>query len=221
MSVLTTLGELLARLADLLTPLFGASATAAAVVACTMGVRLALHPLARAGIRGEKARAALAPRIAEIRRRHPDDPARQQRALQRLHAETGTSPLAGCLPVLLQIPVFLVLFQLFTRPESGLLDEALLGTPLGSRWVHALSDGGPLGPHGLVFLALFAVIGAVATISWLRARRAASPELTGPLRLLPLLSFGSLVTAAVVPLAAGLYLATTLAWTVTERALLA
>ncbi|MEE1926977.1 membrane protein insertase YidC [Streptomyces sp. TRM 70351] len=220
MSVFTLLGAQLARLAELLHPLFGASATAAAIVACTLAVRLALHPLARAAARGERARAALAPQIAELRRRHRGDPGRLQRSMLDLHARSGTSPLAGCLPTLLQLPVFLLMYQVFTRPESGLLDETLFGAALGGRWTDALDAGGPLGPQGLVYLALFAVVGAAAAWTALCARRRMTGAEDRMLRVLPLLSFGTLVTAAVVPLAAGLYLATTTAWTAAERTLL-
>ncbi|EFL25755.1 hypothetical protein SSOG_05469 [Streptomyces himastatinicus ATCC 53653] len=48
----------------------------------------------------------------------------------------------------------------------------------------------------------------------------AAPGAAGLARVLPLLSFGTLLTAAVVPLAAALYLATTTTWTAVERALL-
>lgn len=223
MSVLAPLGALLAHLSDLLGPLFGGSATAAAVVALTLGVRLALHPLARAAARGERARAALAPRLAEIRERHRRNPQRMQKATAELYAESGSSPLAGCLPTLLQLPVFLVLYQLFTSDTSGLLDEALLDAPLGGTWFAALAEGGLLGGAGLVHLGLLVVLTAVATWSFVqtsrRTKRLGSvPE--GPMRLLPLLSYGTVVTAAVVPLAAALYLVTSTTWTTAERALL-
>ncbi|MDK1472064.1 membrane protein insertase YidC [Streptomyces sp. 549] len=223
MSVLDSLSALLTHLSDLLRPLFGGSATAAAVVAMTLAVRLLLHPLARAAARGERARAALAPQLAKIHDRHRGDPQRIQRATAALYAESGSSPLAGCLPTLLQLPVFLVLYQLFTRDGSELLDHTLLGAPLGDGFAAALADGGLLGPAGLVHLALFAVLAAVGTWSFLQARRRARLTGTQPqgvLRLLPLLSYGTMVTAAVVPLAAGLYLATSTAWTTAERALL-
>ncbi|MGO4753323.1 hypothetical protein AB4212_32745, partial [Streptomyces sp. 2MCAF27] len=100
-----------------------------------------------------------------------------------------------------------------------LLDHTLAGAPLGGRW------GGDLaGPHGAVYLTLFALIAAVAGWTYLRARKAAvgrpapAGVPAGAARLLPLMSFGTLVTAAVVPLAAGLYLATSTTWTAVERA---
>ncbi|MFF5444473.1 YidC/Oxa1 family membrane protein insertase [Streptomyces sp. NPDC012888] len=240
MSVLAVLAVFVSRLADAVEPLFAASATAAAVVLFTVLVRVALHPLTRAAFRGERARAALAPRLAELKRRHPGprNADRLQKAVQEMYAEAGTSPLAGCLPLLVQLPVFFVMYQVFSADriggeDNGLLTQGLFGTPLGSRWTEVLGNGGVFGPHGLVFLGLFAAIAAVAGWTVLRARRAMAAG-QGPVppagdepgaavmgrmvRVMPLMAFGTLVTAAVVPLAAGLYLLTTTAWTAAERA---
>ncbi|GHI89485.1 YidC/Oxa1 family membrane protein insertase [Streptomyces xanthophaeus] len=228
MSVFT---HLVVELGRLLEPVLAQSATAAAIVLFTVLVRLALHPLSRAAFR-------------------------------------GATPAAGCLPMLLQLPVFFVMYQAFSSAKVGgeaneLLGHQLFAAPLGSRWTDALGDGGFLGAPGLVFLGLFAAIAAVAAWSAVRGRRAAaaapvpvtatkatkatratkatkatratkatkagtaagaaalSAEQQEVMRklggVLPLLSFGTLITAAVVPLAAGLYLLTTTAWSVAER----
>ncbi|GAA1107873.1 MULTISPECIES: YidC/Oxa1 family membrane protein insertase [Streptomyces violaceusniger group] len=217
MSLFSSFGSLLTTMADGLDPLFGASAAAAAIVLFTLCVRAVLHPLARAAVRGEKARAALAPKIAELGRTHRDDPERMRRAMAELRTREGASPLAGCLPTLAQLPVFFVMYHVFVTGSGAgdLLDHTLAGVPLGAHWGGALS-GGP----GLVYLGLFALIAAVATWTYLRARKVTVPGAPGVARALPLLSFGTLVTAAVVPLAAALYLATSTTWTAVERALL-
>lgn len=233
MSVFGILGDGLARGADAITPLFGTAATAAAIVLFTLAVRAALHPLARAAARGEKARAALAPQIAALQRTHKGNPERLRKAMADLYAKTGASPLAGCLPTLLQLPVFFVMYHLFSTGGGALLDHTLLGAPLGGHWSKALADGGAFGPHGLVYLGLFALIAAVATwnFRWARAATPAAPKpvagggsalpgLGGIAKVMPLLSFGTLITVAVVPLAAGLYMVTTTTWTAAERAML-
>ncbi|WP_030986967.1 YidC/Oxa1 family membrane protein insertase [Streptomyces sp. NRRL S-1813] len=233
MSMFGFLGDALAHGAEALAPLFGPAAMAATIVLCTLGVRAALHPLARAAARGEKARSALAPQLAALQRKHKGHPERLQKATSELYAETGSSPLAGCLPTLLQLPVFFVMYHLFSTGGGGLLDHTLLGAPLGGHWSQALADGGVFGPHGLVYLALFVVIAVVATWNFRRARAtmaktpqpapggsAAVPGMASMAKVMPLLSFGTLITVAVVPLAAGLYMVTTTAWTACERALL-
>ncbi|MGI5258003.1 membrane protein insertase YidC [Streptomyces angustmyceticus] len=232
MSMFGFLGEALAHGAEAIAPLFGTAAMAAAIVLCTLGVRAALHPLARAAARGEQARSALAPRMAELQRTHKGNPERLQKAVSELYAETGSSPLAGCLPTLLQLPVFFVMYHLFSTGGGGLQDHTLLGAPLTGHWSRALADGGVFGPHGRVYLALFALIAAVATWNFRRARAAAAaapqpaaggtalPGMSSLAKVMPLLSFATLITLAVVPLAAGLYVVTTTTWTACERALL-
>ncbi len=70
---------LLMGLADLLEPLAGAASAAAAVVLVTLLVRAALIPVGISQAKAERTRARLAPRIAELRRRHANDPERLQR----------------------------------------------------------------------------------------------------------------------------------------------
>ncbi|MEU5278848.1 membrane protein insertase YidC [Streptomyces asoensis] len=235
MSVFASLVE---HLADLLHPLFGATAAAAAIVLFTALVRLLVHPLSRAAARGQKARTALQPRIAELRRKHAKNPERLQRAVLDLHAEEKVSPLSGLLPSLCQIPAFFLLYHLFSSSSIGGEDNALLGhrlfaAPLGERWTDALSGGGVFGAAGLVYLGLFAVVAAVATFNFVRARRVPLPEaVTGAgagqevpglgavAKAMPFLSFFTLVTVAVVPLAAALYVITSTTWSALERAAL-
>ncbi|MFM9445377.1 YidC/Oxa1 family membrane protein insertase [Streptomyces acidiscabies] len=233
MSVFASLVE---RFAALLEPLFHASAAAAAIILLTALVRLLVHPLSRASARGQKARAALQPKIADLREKHGKDPERLQKAVLELHAKEQVSPLAGCLPSLIQLPVFFVLFHLFSRPTiggetNGLLEHELLAAPLGKRWTDALGDGGLFGPAGLVYLGLFALVAVVAWFSYRQTRRTMStsapaatgsevPGLGAVTRVMPYLSFFTLVSVAVVPLAAALYIVTSTAWGTAERTLL-
>ncbi|MEV3872592.1 membrane protein insertase YidC [Streptomyces sp. NPDC049906] len=239
MSVPELFADLVHHLADRLEPLAGGWATAAAIVLFTALVRLLVHPLSRAAARGQRARAALAPRIAALRTRHRRDPDRLRRALTELHAETKVSPLAGCLPSLLQAPAFFLLYHVFSSSRidgepNALLGQQLGAAPLGGRWTDALAHGGPFGAAGTVYLVLFLVVAVVATLGYrlTKAQLAANPLPAtapdgGPLpgaaaitRMMPMVSFLTLATAAVVPLAAALYVVTSAAWTVAERALL-
>ncbi|MFI1420145.1 YidC/Oxa1 family membrane protein insertase [Streptomyces sp. NPDC020731] len=234
MSVFASLVE---HLADLLQPLFGVSAAAAAIVLFTALVRLLVHPLSRAAARGQKARAALQPRIAELRRKHGRDPEKLQRAVLELHAREKVSPLSGCLPSLLQLPAFFLLYHLFSSETIGgraneLLGHRLFEAPLGDRWADALGDGGVFGGPGLVYVGLFAVVTVVAWFGYRLSRRmmAANPVTAGAgeqvpglgavTRVMPFMSFFTLVTVAVMPLAAALYMVTSTTWSVAERAVL-
>ncbi|MFD9027442.1 YidC/Oxa1 family membrane protein insertase [Streptomyces parvulus] len=235
MSVFASLVE---HLADLLQPLFGASAAAAAVVLFTALVRLLVHPLSRAAARGQKARAALQPEIAELRRKHAKNPERLQRAVLDLHAREKVSPLSGCLPGLFQLPAFFLLYHLFFSSSIGgeanpLLSHRLFAAPLGGRWADALGDGGPAGGAGLVYAALFVLVAGVAYAGYRLAGRTTAdrplppaadgqrvPGLRAVTGVMPFMSFFTLVTVAVVPLAAALYVATSTTWSVVERAVL-
>ncbi|MFJ6634115.1 YidC/Oxa1 family membrane protein insertase [Streptomyces sp. NPDC091376] len=237
--------SLVGQLADLVQPLFQGSATAAAIVLFTALVRLAVHPLSRAAARGQKARTRLAPQIAELRKKHGKNPDRLQQAVLELHAKEKVSPLSGCLPGLLQLPAFFLMYHLFSSREIGgeaneLLGHSLLGAPLGGRWVEALGDGGLLGQAGLVFAALFVIVGVVATFTYVRTRRQLAssgqgqgqgqgqlaqaeqqvPGMGAVMRVMPLLSFATLITVGVVPLAAGLYVVTSTTWSAVERVFL-
>ncbi|MEV7386682.1 membrane protein insertase YidC [Streptomyces sp. NPDC091215] len=247
MSVFAGLVE---HLADLLQPLFHASAAAAAIVLFTALVRLLVHPLSRAAARGQRARAALQPRIAELRKKHGKDQQALQAAVLELHAEEKVSPLSGCLPGLLQLPAFFLLYHLFSNStigghDNGLLSHELLGAPLGGRWADVLGDGA-FGSAGLVYLSLFALVAVVATFNFRRTKRmgmgmeTGTPARTGTATgtagvregeqqvpglgavagLAPYMSYFTLVTVAVVPLAAALYVVTSAAWSAVERAAL-
>ncbi|MEU6232070.1 YidC/Oxa1 family membrane protein insertase [Kitasatospora sp. NPDC047058] len=194
--------------------------TALAIVLFTVCVRLALHPLARAAARGEKARARLAPKVAELNRKHKGRPEKLQAALAELYKEEKASPFAGCLPMLVQIPFFSVMYRLFTTPND-LLGHTLFGVPLG---LHVGSAQGAA--QWVVFGVLYAGLAAVGYAGFRRARRAQAAQAAQPtaqpgqpgLAFLPYLSFGTVLFAALVPLAAGVYLLTTTAWSAAERA---
>jgi YidC/Oxa1 family membrane protein insertase len=224
--------------AQVLAPLLGGLAAAAAIVVFTLAARLLLLPLSYYAIRGQASQARLAPQVQALRKRHARHPERLQRELAALYRREGTGVFAGFLPLLLQLPFLSIMYALFRsgtiggRP-NGLLSHDLLGAPLGSHW---LSGPGPLSAQGAVFLGLFALL---AVAAWLAARvartsaarqaaavqasgQAGQPALPGAAGwLVRALPYTTLVIAAIMPLAAGLYLLTTTAWAAAERAVLA
>ncbi|MDP2765444.1 MAG: membrane protein insertase YidC, partial [Brevundimonas sp.] len=54
----------------------------------------------------------LQPKMEELKKKHPDDPAAQQKELMALYQKEKINPLAGCLPLLLQIPVFYAVYKM-------------------------------------------------------------------------------------------------------------
>ncbi|MFJ9845663.1 YidC/Oxa1 family membrane protein insertase [Kitasatospora sp. NPDC101155] len=188
--------------------------TALAIVLFVLAVRLCLHPLARAAARGEKARSKLAPKVAELNKKHRNNPEKAREALAELYRKEQVSPFAGCLPMLIQIPFFSVMYRLFTTPND-LLDHTLFGVPLGLH-VGSAHGAGQFAVFGL----LYAGLAAVGYVNYRRARRAAAAQTTPQpgASVLPYLSFVSVLFAMLVPVAAALYLLTTSVWSASERA---
>ncbi|MDR2987636.1 MAG: YidC/Oxa1 family membrane protein insertase [Nocardiopsaceae bacterium] len=213
-------------LATVLSPLFGSLAAATAIVVFTMAVRLILVPLSYRAMKGMDAQAKLAPQVRALRKKHSGQPEAFQRALAALYRAEGTSLYAGCLPILVQWPFFSVMYLVFRSPVIGgihnaLLSHDLFGAPLGS---YLLSGAGLFSAHGAVFAGLFLVL---AVIGWVTARRARALADTGggapttagsmPAALTRFMPYITVAFAAFLPLASGLYLATTSAWTLAER----
>lgn len=79
------------------------------IIVMTIVIRLLLFPLTRAQLKSSKATQAIQPQVQEIRKKYKD-PKVQQEALSALYKESGVNPLAGCLPLLIQLPVLYGLF---------------------------------------------------------------------------------------------------------------
>jgi YidC/Oxa1 family membrane protein insertase len=222
-------------LAGLLEPLIGVSSAAAAVVLVTLLVRTALIPVGVSQAKAERTRARLAPRLAELRRRHGTNPERLQRETMALYAAEGASPFAGCLPLLIQAPIVGVIYALFILPTiaghpNGLLEQTFLGVPLGSSLAGSIASG-TLIPASLIVFGI--VIGSVALVGEV-TRRAFRLQLPSPAdapvasplaqpaaqRLLGVVQFITAAIAVFVPLAAALYLLVTVAWTLGQRVVL-
>jgi YidC/Oxa1 family membrane protein insertase len=239
--------HLVFALTHLLTPVAGGLAAGAAIVLFTIGVRLLISPLSYRALRGQAAIARLAPKVQVLRTRYGRQPDRFQREVAALYKEEGTSPFASILPLLAQWPFLTVTYLLFRSAtvngtQNQLLSDGLFGVPLGAHW---LSGPGPLSVHGLLFVAVLAIL---AALCWLSARlaRQALPGVVAPATpaatpaasgradygqatappggqaggaLARVLPYVTVVIAAFAPLAASIYLVTTVAWTLAERRL--
>jgi len=210
--------HLLTSLVTVLEPLAGAYAAVVAIVLCTLVVRLSLLPLSVRAHRGLRARAELMPQLKQLTERHKGNPERLQREVAKLETESGTSLFAGFLPTLAQMPFFWLMYTLFSRTmvageSNQLISGSLLGAPLGVHWPIVTGT-----PAYIVIALLLAVVAWFSARLQLRQLDPAAPRLSR--RLAQLLPYGTLLTAAFVPLAAGLYVLTTTTWTVVERTIL-
>ena len=222
----------LMQLAALIEPLAGSAAAAASVILITLLVRAALVPAGVSQARAEQLRSLLAPRLRELQKRHAEDRERLQRETMKLYADENASPWAGCLPLLAQAPVVAVVYAVFALPTiaghpNGLLAEHLLGVPLGASVVGSIAAGTATAATFAVFGALITLIVIASEITRRAFRPTAITEadaspLAGPAtaRLVGVLQFTTAVVALFVPLAAALYLTTTVVWTLIQRIVL-
>lgn len=86
-----------------------------AIILMTIVIRMALWPLTATQLKSTKKMAALKPHLDRIKGEHGHDKVRHQQEVSKLYKEHGVNPLAGCLPLLLQIPVFISLYQVLLK----------------------------------------------------------------------------------------------------------
>ncbi|MFI7636967.1 YidC/Oxa1 family membrane protein insertase [Nonomuraea sp. NPDC049400] len=189
------------------------------IVLFTLAVRLVLLPLNVRGTRAAKIRERLAPKLRELQKRHARNPERLSREMSALYAEEGTSPFAGFLPMLAQLPFMWLVYRVATHP-TALVGHDLFGAPLGQQVAGMVANYGLVSMPVLVFVLVIVLVAAVA---WFSARNIkVTDEQPGLLKkIIPLMPYGSVLAALVLPLAAALYLLVSTAWAAGERAVLA
>jgi len=86
-----------------------------AIIFLTISIRLLLWPLTTAQLKSSQKMAQLKPHLDRIKKEHGQDKTRHQQEVGKLYKEHGVNPLAGCLPLLLQIPVFIALYNVLLK----------------------------------------------------------------------------------------------------------
>ncbi|KAB8163469.1 membrane protein insertase YidC [Streptomyces sp. 3MP-14] len=121
-------------------------------------IRIALIPLFVKQIKATRNMQALQPRMKKIQERYKNDRQRQSEEMMKLYKETGTNPLASCLPILAQSPFFIALFQVLNHIASdkvvGVLNRdqvesareaTIFGAPIATRFMDSASQVAELG----------------------------------------------------------------------------
>ncbi|MDP9188727.1 MAG: YidC/Oxa1 family membrane protein insertase [Actinomycetota bacterium] len=88
-----------------------------AIVLLTFITRALILPLSIKQIRSMRALSALSPQIKEVQEKYKDDRQRMQREMMEMYQKNNVNPFASCLPLLLQLPVFLSLFYLLQSDD--------------------------------------------------------------------------------------------------------
>ena len=101
----------LAKVTDWLRPSMGAYAFGAAIIVLTLIVKTILFPLQLRAYRSMAKMRTLQPKMKELQDKHADDRQALSQAMMTLYKQEGVNPLGGCLPMLLQFPVFISLYR--------------------------------------------------------------------------------------------------------------
>jgi YidC/Oxa1 family membrane protein insertase len=119
-----------------------------AILIVTVLIKAAFFPLANKSYASMAKMKAVQPQMAALRERYPDDKAKQQQELMALYKKEKINPLAGCLPIVIQIPVFFSLYKvLFVTIEMR--HAPFFG------WIHDLSAPDPTNLFNLFGLIAF------------------------------------------------------------------
>ncbi len=108
-----------------------------AIILLTLTIRGLLFPIAQRQFASMAAMRAVQPKMKVLQDRHKDDKARQQQEIMKLYKEEKVNPLAGCLPILLQIPIMFALYKVLLLTIE-MRHEPFVG------WIKDLSAPDPL-----------------------------------------------------------------------------
>lgn len=136
------------------------------IILLTVFIRLLLYPLTTAQLKSSKKMQDLAPHLSKIKEKHKGDGKRLQQETMKLYKEHGVNPAAGCLPVLIQIPMIWALYSVLIKivalkPEAVVSqvnsiayldilklthpwDQYFFGIPLGQNPSQLITVIGPL-----------------------------------------------------------------------------
>ncbi len=107
-----------------------------AIIVLTLGLQLILSPLTLYSLKAAAAMRGLQPEIAKLQAKHKDDPTRLNTEMMALYKSRGANPLSGCLPMLMQMPIFVALYNVLRASWE-------LHGSTWALWIHDLSAKDP------------------------------------------------------------------------------
>ncbi|MBE6073530.1 MAG: YidC/Oxa1 family membrane protein insertase [Selenomonas ruminantium] len=121
-----------------LTDLAGVGSYGLAIILLTIIIKMLLYPLTVKQVKSMKAMQELSPKMKKIQEKYKDNPQVMQQKIGALYQEAGVNPLAGCLPLLIQMPILMGMYYAlfnFTYPSA----EAAKFL-----WLPSMSEADPL-----------------------------------------------------------------------------
>jgi len=182
------------------------------IIALTVVIRTLLIPLTYKQIKGMRAMQALQPQIKELQEKYKNDRQRQQQEMMRFWQQNKINPLASCLPLLLQLPVFFALFQLL-QSDSFESDVRASGDQSWLFIDSVIQD--PKGAEMVILVALF--IGSMALSSLVMIQSSPSGAGSQQYMLLAVFAVMGPIFVPFFPAGLSLYWITTNFWTVGQQ----
>ena len=215
-------------------------AWALSIVLLTVTVRLVLFPLFVKQIKSQRRMQELAPKIKELQKLHKGDRETLNVEMMKLYKENNANPISGCLPLILQLPVFFALFSVIrefkpgAQPKYGLSSELLaeggrakvLGAPISAAFNSPLSLLQDLDGNQTTVRVVAAVMVVLmgATTFYTQRQMIARSATTDPQQvmvqklLLYVLPLSFAVSGAFFPIGVLLYWLTTNVWSMGQQA---
>jgi YidC/Oxa1 family membrane protein insertase len=109
-----------------------------AIILLTIAVRLLLYPLSQKQMVSMTQMQKIQPRLKHLQEKYADDKQTLQQEMMRLYKENNVNPLAGCFPILIQIPIMILLFQALMKYEVA--DSIFFGIRLERSVLYGIAD---------------------------------------------------------------------------------
>ncbi len=113
-----------------------------AIILLTVLIKILFFPLTQKSFESTSKMSMLSPKIEELKKKHQGKPEKLNQEMMALYRKEGVNPVGGCLPLLLQMPIFFALFELLNNAFD------LRGAPFISPWIGDLSAPESLLPFG-------------------------------------------------------------------------
>ena len=208
---------------ELVEPIMGSQSYWFSIVMLTIAVRILLIPLTVKQVKSTRVMQELAPEIKKLQAKYKNDKTKLNEEMMALYKERGFNPMAGCWPLLAQMPFFFALYQVIYRPviaggPNVLLGKTFFGVPLEQHWLQLAGWAKIFSAAGLTILVLTTAMALTTYISQrqLMNKQTAqvNPQQQMLMKIMPLMFF---VFAINVPLAVIIYWVTTNFWSVGQQ----
>ena len=116
---------------------FGFGSYGLAIILLTIIIKIALYPLTAKQLKSMKAMQKIQPELKKLQEKHKDNPQVLQQKMMALYQKEGVNPLAGCLPLLIQMPILMGMYYSLYNFDYGAVAPSFL-------WMPSLSEPDPI-----------------------------------------------------------------------------